>query len=78
MEDKWIPKKTLTYNPKRRQNVGCPQISIHFKRTEQTTSGLINDDDDDDDDDELMLEICHYAVKFKLYYILETGPATYA
>jgi hypothetical protein len=47
MEDRQIPKKILTYIPKRKRNIGCPQldggISILFKRTEQTKYGLIHE-----------------------------------
>jgi hypothetical protein len=41
MEDRQIPKKILTYNPKRRGNIGCPQLRCREQHT-------LQDDDDDD------------------------------
>jgi hypothetical protein len=51
MEHRRIAKKIRTYSPKRRQNIGRPQlrckgISVLFERTEQVTYGLIHEDDD--------------------------------
>jgi hypothetical protein len=47
MEDRWIAKKILSYNPKRKQNIGHPQLrwrSQHtLQETEQTRHGLIHE-----------------------------------
>jgi hypothetical protein len=64
------PKKEANH---RTSTVEDGKISILFKSTEETMYGLIHDDNDDD---KIVLEIFLYAVKFKLYDILETGPAT--
>jgi hypothetical protein len=56
MEDRRTPKKIITYTPRRRRKIGRPQLnrgtSILFKRTEQTTHGLIHVDYDDDSYDD--------------------------
>jgi hypothetical protein len=52
MEKGRIPKKILTYNPRRRRGIGRPQLrwrtSILYKRMERAKYGLILEDDDDD------------------------------
>jgi hypothetical protein len=35
MEDRQIPKKILTYNPKRKQNIGYPQVRWRDQHTFQ-------------------------------------------
>jgi hypothetical protein len=52
-----IPQKILSCNPKRKRNIGRPQLRWRdqhtlFKRTEQTTYGLIHEEDDNGDDDD--------------------------
>jgi hypothetical protein len=50
MDDKRTLKKILTYNPKRKRNMGRPKIKWKDHRTEQTVYGPIHVDDDNDDD----------------------------
>jgi hypothetical protein len=49
MEGKRIPKKILTYNPKRKRNIGRPQLRWRDHHTLQkdgkTTNGLFHEDD---------------------------------
>jgi hypothetical protein len=35
MKDRWVPMKILTYNPKRRRNIGHPQLRWTDKHTLQ-------------------------------------------
>jgi hypothetical protein len=57
MEDRRIPKKIQTYNPKKKTKCRTPTVkmggtSILFNKTERTTHGLIHEEDADDGGDD--------------------------